>query len=469
MNITIKADDISRNPPYTALKLDALERTGRAASILWTTQTTDETITPYERIGLKSVGRELQENYALAAFALRVHTANLSRFRLSVDTDDQPFNRKLERMFAEWGDDPRRCDAARRHSFAEMMRLIELLRVREGDVGILWLKDGSIQIVEGDRVRNDGDVIEQAVKGGQNWVQGVRVGDRGQPLAYNVCKRQKFGGFEQERIVSADFFDLVGYFNAYDQIRGVSPLTAALAPFTQIYDAKRLAIARMQIEQLIGFVAYQDNGIPLGKIEENKKPESGVAEFTERWGDGANFVRLGPNDRLETVQSAAPGNNFQPMLEFSIRVAFAALDIPYSFLKGSDTNFYGSRGELNQYVNGCKQKQEGLRVFLNRLFRRLVRLWTLEGKILDFPPGLTAENLPFKWIGAAVPWWRLVDDAKGLILAAQAGLLNLEDVANWHQTELYENIERNAYAVEQARAAGFPLAIDPQKTVNVGL
>ncbi|MBR2003336.1 MAG: phage portal protein [Thermoguttaceae bacterium] len=453
------------------LRLDALTPEGRTREVVWTSQTSDFTIDATQRLGLRSVGREMQDNFALAAFAIRIHTANLSRYRLSVDTNDQGFNRRLEALFADWAETPEKCDVARRRNFNELLRLIELLRVREGDVGVLRLKNNAIQVVEGDRIRNEGPIIDDARKRGETWIQGVRVAESGRPLAYNLCRRRPYGGYEQERVVSADYFDLVGYYNAVDQIRGVSPLTAALLPFAQIYDAQKLALARMKIEQLIGFVTYEEAATAcnqFGSLRKIAEDGDGSKRFAESFGSGAHHLRLNSTDRFETVQAAAPGSNFQPFLEFCIRVALAALDIPYSFLKGSDVNFYGSRGELNNYVNGCRQKQEGMRVFLNRLFRWLCRYWVLTGAI-EFPPGLTVENLPFTWIGASVPWWRLIDDAKGLVLATKAGLLNLEDVANWHQTELYENVERNAFAVEFARAKGFPLAIDPNLQTNVGL
>ena len=98
------------------LRLDALTPEGRTREVVWTSQTSDFTIDATQRLGLRSVGREMQDNFALAAFAIRIHTANLSRYRLSVDTNDQGFNRRLEALFADWAETPEKCDVARRRN-----------------------------------------------------------------------------------------------------------------------------------------------------------------------------------------------------------------------------------------------------------------------------------------------------------------------------------------------------------------
>jgi len=43
-----------------------------------------------------------------------------------------------------------------------------------------------------------------------------------------------------------------------------------------------------------------------------------------------------------------------------IQEALISLDIPLNFLKPDLTNFYGSRDALDDYIDSCISKQEGL-------------------------------------------------------------------------------------------------------------
>ena len=134
--------------------------------------------------------------------------------------------------------------------------------------------------------------------------------------------------------------------------------------------------------------------------------------------------------------------------------------MPYSFLDGSKTNYYGSKGELNGYVNGCRKRQEEMIVWLNRLTRWLLARWAAEGT-LPLPAGKTSDDIPFTWVGAGTPFWRLIDDSKGYQIAVQNGFTNPEAVCSEHGGNFYDNIDRTAACLEYARQHGIVMPWDP--------
>jgi hypothetical protein len=68
-----------------------------------------------------------------------------------------------------------KCDAAGRHRFDKIIRLLELQAVLRGDCGIMKLADGRVQGIEGDRIRNPlGTPYADPT-----WIHGVRVNEAG--------------------------------------------------------------------------------------------------------------------------------------------------------------------------------------------------------------------------------------------------------------------------------------------------
>jgi len=445
------------------LHYDALETQQRGKRVGFVSVSEDRVLRRDDRAELSATVRESERNFTLAGFAIRKHIQYMSEFRFSVDTEDEKFNTLIEKIFNDWAMDPDRCHAARRHAFPKLLTLIERHRLVDGDVGILRCKNGAIQIIESDRIRSEWDDSADP-----HVIQGVHVDDVGGNLFYEIWRRpDATTTWTKERDVPAKFLDLVGYFDRHDQVRGVSPLAPAIKSLYQLNDGIAYALAKMKLEQLIGFVTKRmPEADPLGTVSLDKQAQ----KWTEEFGNQMKHLDLNIDEDASFLKGETPSQNFQTFTEFVIRLCLAALDVPYSFLDGSKTNFYGSKGELNGYVNGCRKRQEEMIVFLNRLTRWLLEIWWLEGRF-TLPAGMELDALPFSWFGAGVPFWRLIDDSKGYNIAVANGFTNPETVCNEHGGNFYENIDRTAAAIKYARDKGVTLPYDPNVMgkQNIGL
>lgn len=459
-------------PAVSRLKYDAVKTDRIRKPPYYSTKSEDRELTARERQLLISQARDALRNFTIAGFALRKHLQSMSFYRFQAGTPDDGFNRRLEALIRRWKKRGN-CDSAGRHSFDTLIGLIESHRAVDGDVGILRLSNGKIQIVEGDRIRNPSgnDFTDE-------WVHGVKVNAYGRALAYQIHRRMPAGGFEPERIVSSKNFDLLGYYTREDQIRGESLMAPAVRFFSQLYDSIDLALAKQRLEQAMSIAATFEDA--SGFLPNTPGPESDAAaareeSFTQRatdvFGPGIMTFTLRPGEDIKFLESNNPSQNFQSFCETVIRLVFAAFDIPYSFYDGSKTNFYGSEGEFEQYIDSVEKKQQPTIEMLNEwVVDWLLPNWILDG-LIDLPQGWTVEDVAadIGWMGAGMPSWRLFRNVKEILLALQSGLLPPSEIVGDYGYDIKRNLQDIAALRQAAAELGVSVPFGQDSTQNVGL
>jgi capsid protein len=133
-----------------------------------------------------------------------------------------------------------------------MIRLTELQAVLRGDCGLLKIATARCR-ASSDRIRNPLGTDNVT----PDWVHGVKIDDAGRAKAYAIHKRQIWGWFTLDRIVGAQNLILHGYYDRFDQVRGISPIVTALNPLRDVYEASDLALAKAKVEQLFALAFYR--------------------------------------------------------------------------------------------------------------------------------------------------------------------------------------------------------------------
>lgn len=452
---------------YDAAKSDTLRR-----PTYYSTLPEDQELPPRERQIIISEARNALRNFTIAGFVLRKHLQNMAFYRFSARTPDDGFNRALEARVERWKA-RYNCDASERHNFDSLMGLIESHRAIDGDVGIVRLSNGKIQVIEGDRIRNSDKDNPLPEADGSRWVQGVRINRWGKAISYDLNERLPYGGFAHERYISAKNFDLLGYFTRIDQIRGVSLMAPAVRFFSQLYDSIDLALAKMRFEQAFGIAATFEEGSSLTGDDERdaERAEKFGRQAEDVFGPGVFSMILRPGEEAKFLESNNPSQNFQAFTETVIRMVFAAFDIPYSFYDGSKTNFYGSEGEFEQYIDSIEKKQQPTIEMLDEWVRDwLLPLWIVEGSI-TLPAGWTIDDATrdVGWRGAGLPSWRLLRNVKEILAAVQSGILPPTEVVDGYGYDLRRNLQDVAEVKRLAGELGIETIIGAQAATNVGL
>ncbi len=204
---------------------DAVEDKDRRKPPAANTKSEDDLLTPGKRKKLTGATRDIHRNFSIAGWAIRKHLDYVSTFSFQSRTGSKELDDRIEEMFAWWMR-PANCDVAGRHSLGRLIRLTEARRTVDGDVFLLKLSDGRLQAIEGDRVCTPTRGLPAGVNA-KELTHGVQADKAGRPRAYCICKRSPLGGSAFERIVRAAFMEHHGFFDRFDQLRGISPLAPA--------------------------------------------------------------------------------------------------------------------------------------------------------------------------------------------------------------------------------------------------
>ena len=443
------------SPAQHQLTYDAADSTkNRRKDIGPNSRSEDQILDSAKRARMQANAADISRNFAIVSWMVRRHLDYVASFQFHARTDDKAFNDLLEAKVRQWAL-PYNFDAAGRHSMQRYLRLLEAQAVLKGDVGTLKLASGYVQGIESDRIRNTSGQTSEA--GGQ-WIHGVKVNDAGRAIAFNLCKRQPYGGWQFERTVSASNLILHGYFDRFDQVRGISPLAPALNTSRDVYENFGYALAKAKVEQLFAMMITRQALDAAGDVENTGEEGTERSKYNVDFGGGPILLDMDPGDTAQFLNSQNPSANFQAFTNAMLMVCLKALDIPYSFYDEGHTNFFGSRGAWMHYERSCGPKRDSLMEHLRRLTVWRLGLMLLDGE-LQLPRGMTSlADVAWEWVPTGMPWWDPAKEIRGNLMAIAAALDTPQRICKESGTgDWFDNVDEIAKALQYAQDKLAPL------------
>lgn len=380
---------------------DAVASKKKRRSASPVTKSEDAELTPEQRKKLIAAARDLPRNFAVAAWAIRRHLDYVSSFTFQAKTGNKELDNRIEFLMDDWGR-RRNCEVTQRHRLARLIRMLECRRVVDGDCLLIKLADGRVQAIEGDRVQTPSSGLPDIVKA-ENLTHGVMLDAYGAAVAYAVCRREK-STVKFERLVPAENVFHHAYFERLDQVRGISPLAAAVNTFQDCYEAIDLTIAKLKVEQLFALALYRSSDDDIGRHtppgDDEAEDESSTGTLEVDFGDGPIKLDLDKDDRAEFLQSQNPSSNSQAFVQTCIQIALKSLDIPYSFYAENFTNYSGQRQALLQYQQSANVKRQDNQELLDDLTAWKLTLWSEDGLL----PGVDLSQVWWEWVPTGIPW-----------------------------------------------------------------
>jgi lambda family phage portal protein len=412
----------------------------------------DDELPAYKRRKVSSSARDLHRNFSVAGWSIRKHLDYVSTFNFQCRTEDLAFNKRLEKLFAWWAL-PQNCDIAGRHSLERFVRIAEQSRTIDGDCLVMMLQGGQLQGIESDRIASPGGATTSNNK---DNVSGVKVNEYGRATAFCVNRRVAgTAGLVFDQWCPAEYGHLLGYFDRFDQVRGVTRMTAAINAYQDLYEGISYAIAKAKVGQLFGLITYREDSSPLGEYTENAGGDYNIS-----FGGGPFHLDLNPGDKADTLESKTPSVEFQAFVQSMIAMALKALDIPFSFYDESFTNYSGARQALLMYNQSVAAKRGELVEMLDRITSWKIAQWVAAG-LISLPDGMRVTELPWEWIPVGMPWIDPMKEASADALTIKSGTRSRQRICKARGEDFFEITDELAAEKKYLEARG--LSSDPEQ------
>lgn len=357
-----------------------------------------------DRVDSKSL--DIQRNSGNAAWSVRKHNDFVATHTFNCQSEDATLDEDIEGLVAEWSE-PEEFDIRARFGLEDHIRLDETQRTVRGDCLIQRIRNGRVQLIEADRIRNP-----DLRKYRGDWKNGCLQNANGRITHYAIHKR-KNGGFEFEKVLRASEVFHFGYYMRHDQRRGISPMLAVVNNLEQTQNAVKFAQAKQVISQIFGLVVSKDS------------PESKPVDLTAPF-----IMELNKEEKAEFLSDDTPSSEFDSFLRHVISMSMKALDLPYNFYDESHTNFFGSRAALNLYLMSCLAKRRGVRNLLHNLTKFRLNYEITRGR-LRLPRSMDLDKLYRKyceWIPIGMQWWNPQQEAKAAEIMLRLGLTTRAEI-----------------------------------------
>lgn len=447
--------------PVNQFGYEAVEERGQRRRGTAVLQSEDAELTDAKRRKLVGTTRDVIRNYALVGWMVRRHLDYVTQFRFQCHTEDDAFNSALERRMAVRC---RRMNADVRGLFTlnKYIRTAELCKVRDGDLGTVYLRSGQLQGIEGDRIRTPtlNDVVGTDL---DRWTNGVRINAAGRPLEYGIFTRTRGGQtMAFERTQSARNFYLLGHVERFDQVRGVSPIASAMNDLVDLKENKTYALLKAKVAQFFGLVLTRDDEDSPGAVSNDGETGTEKDSFAVDFGRGPFQLDLNTGEDAKFLTADVPGGSFKEFHELVMMIVLKCLDLPFSFFDEGHTNFFGSRGSWLLYDRSCVAKREDIQELLNWITIKDLTRWIVDPvEPLILPAGHTISTLPFEWVPRGMPWWDKGKEVDGDITAISGGLSDPYTVCRRTDSDFEENVRRIAKARKFARDIGQQMLGEP--------
>ena len=451
---------------------DALEQRGRRRQAPSTVAREDVELKGANRVRLQSNANDICKNFAIAGWAVRRHLDYVARFEFKATTADAAVNKRINEL-VEIQSRPTNFDRGGRFSREKGFRIAEARRVLDSDTGLLMLSSGAVQGIEADLIKNPEGQGAKDKTSSHEWVDGVEIDSAGFPRRYSLWGRDKGGvGKSWRRNVSANNFILYGFFDrwASEQVRGVSPIVAALNPLRDVYENIDYALIRSKLSQIFAMALTRqagsgplDDEFPDANATEDSddcdadKPRNRTLDLS----NGPTVFDLDVGEGIEVIESKTPSHELQQFSRLVVMIALKALDIPYSFFDEAHTNYSGSRTSWLQYERACLDRRDDQIEMRRRWTVFQLQRWILSGELV-LPRGMTLADIRWQWIPKGMPWWKPSEELTADLKAIAAGLTSPQQVcAKNGLGDPFENLRETATYVKFARELGQELIGEP--------
>jgi capsid protein len=389
-------------------------------------------------------------------------------FTLSPMTGDPVLDKDLALRWYAHATDPEQCDLAGENSWWDLEQLVSRHVKVDGDVLGLASSNGSTELVEAHRLRTP-----QKTK--RNVIHGVLKDPvTRKPLEYWLTKENIDPSApvklvdDMRRVPARDaeghkqVFHVVAR-KRVSQTRGISALAPIFDVCGMFEDINFATLVQRQLvacfaifrEREKDFQAMLQQTFQPGQTQENLP--DGTVRIIEGMGPGREFVGF-PGEKFKLDSPHVPNAEFFPHMKLILTLIGINLGLPLVMvlMDGSETNFSGWRGAVDQARMGFKQNQRRLTQQWHRpIYARKLRQWIAEDTALRSASERTGIAIfDHRWNPPTWPYIQPLQDASADLVRTRNALISqrrrcAERGMEWGDLST-EIVEDNAELIEKA-------------------
>lgn len=416
-----------------------------------------ETLTPERRRSMVKRARQIDENNMLGSSLLDRAVDNIIGwgFTLQSTSKDKGWRSEIEAVWREY--EMSGMDARGMMLGDELQRAWYRSRLRDGDIGILLLRNGAVQTIEADFIETPYGGRGGRTNEDPEIIDGVEVNGIGRPLAYHVASLTERAA-TSTRIPN---INMIWYprleRNTKRIVRGV-PLMAQLGPLLdQIDGTVEAVVMAHRMAACFGLIHKRGNpAAAYGSIAATTANMDGREQKSVNI-EPAMYEIAGHDDEFIQVKPEHPHTGFGDFMTFLIRLAGLKLGLPLelAMLDFSRTNYSSARASMEQAYRHFKIEQA---IFAQRVMRRLfqwrISKWINDGTLSNAPD----DAWEHKWFAPEWPYLDPQKDAEGALVAVDAGFSTLSKELGRRGLEFNDWLEQRTVEIQAITDAGLPIA-----------
>jgi capsid protein len=406
-----------KNGLKTMFGYNAVTNKGRRKAPKTRVQNESKVLSRRDRVKLVATIKDLSRNDPVVGWALRKHLDYVSTFTFQAKTKDSEMNKKIEKAWKNWSR-KESCDIAKRHNLNNMIRLFESGKAFDGDSALLKIKGFKLQGVESDRIGKAGDIP----KSYKNMVndEGLILDKFGAVSRYMINKRDQSGNLMYQTSVTPSSIIFDGYFQRFDQVRGISPMASAVNTFLDVVECNEALLLKCKKHGMFGLAIMSEGSDESGFNEYDGETGGESDVDTDKYDfqmDMGLKIELDQGDKVDMFESKTPSNEYQDYVTLMLRIALLAFDIPYTFFNSQGSSYSANKQDRAEYELSSTQKRQSNRDALENIAE-----WVLPELLKDI------ENAPseidYEFIPQGTPWIDELKEVQATQMRIASGVSN---------------------------------------------
>jgi lambda family phage portal protein len=411
--------------------------------------------------------RDMDRNDALVGILAdrRVDNIVQSGFTLDPKTGDKGLDTALFDWWESFSNDPDQCDISGEYTWKEIERQCCRSESIDGDIVVTGTEEGSFQLLESHLIRTKTKVPDTFL--------GVTTDKVGKRIQYHVAEEtDEFGTFGDATPINVrDTQGVRQVFHVYNPkrvsaTRGVTQLAPVFSISGMLEDINFAKLVQQQVVSCFAiFRKLAANQSPLPSVDgvygegSTEHTASGVRQI-EGVSPGMEITG-GPGEELQGFSPNVPNSEYFQQVRLMLQIIGVNFGLPLCLvlMDGSETNFSGWRGAVDEARKGFVADQ----VNLVRRLNRPAYMWKLAQHLNETKD--IALRKSFKKVGERIfqhnwnlPTWSYIEpvaDAEGDATQLRNALtsprrLHAARGRDWEQI-VDESTDDNTYAIVKAQ------------------